>query len=207
MGKNVVIVVALLAAGFFAAYLRFRPHLGLEAAYTDGVRTYDSIADDDIRFAVWDEPFPLSDEINGDTRELRPAISPDGRYLVFSAGEAGLNSDLFIADLDGDEPSRARPLYALNTDFDELGPAFSHDALYFATNRPGGVGGLDLWRASYREGTFGEPEPLDGGLNTDAEESDPAPLPGSRALAFASDRDGDWDLFLARPYRDLLQTV
>ena len=34
-GKNVVIVLALLGAGFFIAYLRFRPHLGLEMSYTD----------------------------------------------------------------------------------------------------------------------------------------------------------------------------
>lgn len=201
MGKNVVIVVALLAAGFFAAYLRFRPYLGLEAAYTDGVRTYDSVAgDDEIRFAIWDDATSLTDEVNSEAAEHGPAIAPDGELFVFVSGEQGLNADLYVARMEAGELRDARPLLGLNTDFDELAPAFSHNALYFATNRVGGAGGLDIWRSAYDDGVFGEPEPVDAGLNTAADESDPAPLMGTRALAFASDRDnGDWDLYLARP--------
>ena len=200
MGKNVVIVVALLGAGFFAAYLRFRPYLGLEAAYTDGVRTYDSVAGDDaIRFAIWDDATSLTDEVNSEAAEHGPAIAPDGELFVFVSGERGLNADLYVARMEAGELRDARPLLELNTDYDELAPAFSHNALYFATNRGGGAGGLDIWRAAYDDGVFGEPEPVDAGLNTAADESDPAPLMGTRALAFASDRDGDWDLYLARP--------
>jgi len=200
MGKNVVIVTALLAAGFFAAYLRFRPYLGLEAAYTDGVRTYDSVVGEEtIRFAIWDDATSLTGAVNSDTTEQGPAIAPDGEWFVFVSGEEGLNTDLYLARQEDGELRDPQPLSQLNSDFDELAPAFSHNALYFATDRPGGEGGLDLWRASYEDGVFGEPVPVESGLNTSANESDPAPLIGSRALAFASDRDGDWDLFLARP--------
>ncbi len=200
MAKNVVIVVALLAAGFFAAYLRFQPHLGLTAAYTDGVHTYDSVTgEESIRFAVWDDAEALTDAVNSESSEHGPAISPDGELFVFVSGEAGLNADLYVAEMERGELKDARPLFELNTDFDELAPAFSGSALYFATNRVGGEGGLDLWRSAYDSGSFGEPEALGGGLNTAADESDPAPLTGSRALAFASNREGDWDLYIARP--------
>ncbi len=198
MGKNAVIVLALVAAGFFAAYLRFRPYLGLETAYTDGARTFSSASAEDIRFAVWDAPVPLS-ELNSEARELRPALSPDGRCMVFAVGERGLGVDLFVAELEGDDPKEARPLLELCTEYDELAPAFSDDALFFATNRPGGAGGLDLWSAPYRDGTFGEPRPLGPSIGTPADETDPAPLPGTRSFAFASNRAGGFDLFLARP--------
>ena len=36
LGKNAVIVLALLAAGFFTAYLRFQPYLGKVGKLTDG---------------------------------------------------------------------------------------------------------------------------------------------------------------------------
>ena len=59
LGKNVVIVVALVAAGFLAAWLRFRPYLGSESRYTDGAVTYDVTEPGAVRYAVWEQPRPL----------------------------------------------------------------------------------------------------------------------------------------------------
>ena len=67
MGKNLVIALALLATGFFGAYLRFRPHLGNEAEWTDGEQRFPSTVDEEIRYAVWDDPLPLPPEVE---REL-----------------------------------------------------------------------------------------------------------------------------------------
>jgi len=199
----VVLVLSLLGAGFFAAWLRFRPYLGNAGSYTDGERVFES-AGERLRFAVWDEPLPLPPSVNGREAESRPAVSPDGRFLVFASGRLGLNADLYLAELEGGEPARARPLAAVNTDADELAPAFASDALYFASNRPGGAGRLDLWRVPFRDGSFGAAEPLGPTVNTAADETDPAPVPGSRAVAFASNRvrersGEDFDLWLATP--------
>ncbi len=201
LGKNLVIVLALLAAGFFAAWLRFRPHLGTQMSYTDGERTWSSLDSKDIRFAVWDTPKPLPAWVNTREKESRPAISPDGRFLVFAVGEPGLNAELFLAEIVDGEPVQPRPIRALDTAYDELAPAFSNDALYFASNRPGGAGGLDLYRAPYEEGGFGPPERLGPGINTKAHETDPALIPGTRSLVFASNRvrgiRHDFDLYQA----------
>ena len=52
LGKNLVIVLALLGAGFFAAWLRFRPYLGEEGNFSDGARTFDPSQAGAVRYAV-----------------------------------------------------------------------------------------------------------------------------------------------------------
>ncbi|RMH01695.1 MAG: hypothetical protein D6702_10715 [Planctomycetota bacterium] len=205
LGKNLVIVLALIGAGFFLAWLRFRPWLGREGGFTDGERRYTGASLQELRYAVWDEPEVLPATVNSAEAEGRPALSPDGRFLVFAVGERGLNADLWIAELIDGEPGPARPLAALNTAADELAPVFGEEALWFASDRPGTLGGLDLFRAPYRDGFFGPAEPAGAGVNGPYDETDPAPLPGSggAVFAFASDRPRgarrDFDLWLATP--------
>ena len=213
--KDVVIVLALVAAGFFGARLAFGPELARAGTWTDGLETRRGQSAEQLRFAVWDAPRALEGDVNTPAFEGRPALSPDGRSMVFAVGRAGAGAALWCADVEPGEhgvprASGARRLAALDTPSDELAPAFGQDGyLYFASNRPGGAGGLDLWRARWSAGEVSAAEPLAGGVNTPADESDPAPGPAG-ALAFASSRraDGsaprrgeraDWDLYLAEP--------
>jgi len=195
-GKNAVIVFGLLAAGFLAAWLRFRAHLGEDGAYTDGARTYDTSETGAVRYAVWDSPELLGEPLNSPASESRPALSPDGRWLVFVAGERGSNSELWIAEMRGGAPADPRPLAELSTVADECSPAFAGDALYFASDRPGGSGGLDLYRAPYSDGSFGAAERFADSVNTSSDECDPAPRPGTREIVFASNRErSGFDLY------------
>ena len=210
LGKNVVIAASLLAAGFIAAWIRFSPHLGTDGAFTDGDRTIEVGAIDALRYAIWDAPEPMPGELNTGEAERAPAVSLDGRRIVFVVGERGLGTDLWIADLDARGAAfDARPLTGLNTASDELSPAFTSDgALLFASNRAGGRGGLDLWWAPGADGLFGTARPLGRGVNTEADETDPAPTPGTGEVVFASNRRvagatsprrRDFDLYAAAP--------
>lgn len=192
-GKNVVIAVSLLAAGFLAAWLRFRTHLGTEGSYTDGQATIEIEQIEALRYAIWDRPQTLAGDVNTNEDEHAPAISPDGQYIVFVVGERGLGTDLWIADLDARGIAREpRPLPGVNSAADDLAPAFAQDgALLFASNRPGGKGGLDLWRAPYDRGVFDTAEHLGGNLNTAADETDPAAVPGTGEILFASNRQDE----------------
>ena len=186
-----MIAVSLVAAGFLFAWLRFRPHLGTEGAFTDGERTIEIEKVDELRYAVWDAPLPLPGDLNSDEPEGAPVLSPDGRYMLFVAGARGIGTDIWICDLDSQGNAlEPRPLIGVNSSADELAPSFTSDgALIFASNRPGGEGGLDLWRSDYDRGVFGRPEHLDGrGLNTPADETDPSSVPGSDEIFFASNR-------------------
>src|SRR5262245_12034784 len=138
LGKNAAIVFGLLAAGFVAAWLRFRDHLGETGAFTDGVRTYDTSEAGAVRYAVREAPEPLGGALNSAGSESHPALSPDGRWLVFVSGARGSNSDLWIAEMRNGTPVEPRPIAELGTVSDECSPAFAGDALYFASDRPGG---------------------------------------------------------------------
>ncbi|MFT5290706.1 MAG: hypothetical protein ACI8QS_000925 [Planctomycetota bacterium] len=203
LGKDIVALVAMIAAAGWAGWLLARQSLDIGAAWSDGEGSVSSISGDAVRHAIWDDAQDLGGGVNGTDREGRPAISPDGRLLVFSVGERGLNAELWVADLDGQRIHDARPLTKLNTAADEMAPAFGSDALWFASDRGGENFGLDLWRVPYGDGHFGTPEPAGAGINSSADDTDPFPMPGTRALAFASNRlrgaRTDFDLFGALP--------
>lgn len=67
------------------------------------------------------------------------------------------------------------------------------DYLYFASNQPGSVGGLDLWRVPILEDgkAFGEPESLGDRINTGYNEDYPY-ISDDEILYFASDRWGGY---------------
>ena len=215
-GRQVVAIAALVSAVGYGTWLWARHTLEIGAGWSDGSTSYGSVEGERIRYAVWESPVPLAGEVNGDAAERRPAVSPDGRFLVFCVGEPGLNRELWISELGSTGPAEPRPLTGLNSPFDDIAPAFGADALYFATDRSR-TGGLDLWRAPYADGVFGSPEPLARGVNTAADETDPFPVadaspgssasPGSTApretLLFSSNRARgarvDFDLYLASP--------
>ena len=195
--KDLVALVALLCAASYGTWLWMRSSLELGGGWTDGERVWSSVRGDRIRYAVWDDPDPMAG-FEGE-EGARPALSPDGRWLVFAVGERGLNMDLYLAEMVAGRPTDPRPLTVLNGPSDELAPAFAHDALYFATDRTG-TGDLDLWRATYLDGSFGPPEALPRGVNTGADETDPWPLPEG-GLIFSSNRPRgtrrDFDLYRA----------
>jgi WD40-like Beta Propeller Repeat len=81
----------------------------------------------------------------------------------------------------------------LNTPFNDGCPIQSPDglSLYMASNRPGGLGGQDIWvaRRTSRDARWGAPENLGAPVNSAANDFCPTPLPGKRFL-FVSERGG-----------------
>ena len=74
------------------------------------------------------------------------------------------------------------------------------DFLYFASNRPGGIGKFDIYRCRLRDdGSLSTPENLGPQINTPENETDPQLAVGGFHLFFSSDRDspqarGGYDL-------------
>jgi len=67
--------------------------------------------------------------------------------------------------------------------------ALRKDVLYFASNRPGGMGGMDIWCSPIeRNGTFGKPFPLP--FNTAADEVTPYFHQPNQVLFFSSNSTG-----------------
>ncbi len=159
----------------------------------------------------WTAPTNLGSAVNTAYNEYGPAVSPDGRSLCFSsnrpkpgeappsdeAWRATIREDLYRHDYDlyaaaitdaGFRP--AMSIDAVNSPNNDGAPAFSPigDFLYFSSDRTGGSGGFDLYRARIIRGTFQPPINLGGAVNTRANELDPAIDVGGYELHFSSDR-------------------
>jgi hypothetical protein len=160
----------------------------------------------------WMAPSNLGPAINTPYNEYSPALSPDDSTLVFAsdrprAGEEadpapvtwpatireahrGHDYDLYSVSLAPDQSSGAEPLVALNTPANEGTPSFSPvgDFLYFSSDRPGGMGGLDLYRSRLLRGHFERATNLGDPINTRFNDLDPALSQAGFALMFSSDR-------------------
>src|SRR6185436_12711549 len=70
--------------------------------------------------------------------------------------------------------------------------------VYFFSNRPGGLGGDDIYRAAVTADGFGSAQHLGAEINTPGDEWAPAPSPDGTQLLFASNKPGaKHDLFIA----------
>ena len=79
----------------------------------------------------------------------------------------------------------------VNTDAQEIYPmVVKSGALYFSSNREGGLGGRDLYVAPPRFGSFGEPSNLGPAVNSPAHEGDVFVAPDESYLIVASNREG-----------------
>lgn len=201
--KRIVIVGSLCAAGLFAAWLGLRSTVVHAGRFTDGEALYDA-----VRFAAWETPRPVPAPVSSPAAETHPALARDGRSIVFAVGERGLNMDLYMAELDGDAALDPRPIEVLNTGADECTPTFHGQDLYFASDRAGGEGGLDLYRARWTGAAFSVPERLAGPINSPADDCDPAPRPGVDEIVFASNRgSAGFDLYVASPSDAAVHTL
>jgi len=142
-----------------------------------------------------------------------PHIAPDGKSVFFLStrpypGETGVRAthDIWWAALGDDGEwgdAQLVPPPVSDPDRDEWGPAVAANGnLYFASDRPGGHGGTDLWMARRIAGGYATPENLGDAINTPAHEVEAWIAPDERYLLFSavhrSDGVGGYDLFVSR---------
>lgn len=157
----------------------------------------------------WGSPVPLSDKINTSKyNEGAQSITPDGLYLFFTGCNRpdGLGRcDIYISHKNGKEWGEPFNLGApINSPYWESQPAISPDGgtLYFVSNRPGGLGGYDIWKSSLKaDGYWSAPENLGPEINTSYDEQTPFLHPDGKTLYFSSDGwpgMGNKDIFMSR---------
>jgi len=111
----------------------------------------------------WSNPTNLGAPINTDKDEESPFISNDGNRLFFSStGHMGFGGqDIFMSTFDKYRGwSNAFNLGPkINSPFEELGFVLTADGLsgYFASDRPGGFGGMDIYKVNLQSQLRGDP--------------------------------------------------
>jgi Tol biopolymer transport system component len=157
----------------------------------------------------WGEPDMA--EFSGQHSDFDPFISPDGRRLFFCSNrptdaQRKSDFDIWVADKTEAGPhswSAPKRLEApINTPAQEFYPSVAvNGTLYFSSNREGGKGRGDIYRARLIDGKYAEPENLGEMINSQFFEGDPYIAPDESYLIFVSygrpEGQGDGDLYLS----------
>lgn len=134
---------------------------------SNGVGMYD-VWYSELANGEWSLPKNMGKPINTGGHEGNPSISPDGQRIYFMRCDAMTNNDvggckLYYSDkgLRGWEEPVAMPdhINSGNTTSPRILP--DNRTLVFASDRPGGKGGIDLWMSRRSGGHWSEPVNID----------------------------------------------
>jgi len=96
---------------------------------------------------------------------------------------------LFKTTKTGDKWGNVTEVTFNDKTFSNSNPSLSRDGktLYFSSDRPGSIGGVDIWKVAINvDGTYGEPQNLGSKVNTEGNESFPFISDDNKTLFFAS---------------------
>ena len=166
---------------------------------------------------VLGQPEKFSAKVETRLHESTPTFTKNGRTMYFTRnnynnGKVQTDSQgrillkIFKATYEGGRWTGITELPFNSNDYSVAHPALSSDEtmLYFASNMPGSYGESDIYRVAIdKNGTFGKPENLGRGINTEGKETFPF-VSGDR-LYFASEGHqglGGLDVFVSRQEQD-----
>lgn len=154
----------------------------------------------------------LSPNINLETyHEASAALSPSGKLMIFARNasneEEGQEVDLYLSRRRSSGWTKPVRLSISNSKYWDACPAFAPNGrtIYFASNRPGGYGGLDLYKVEIsKKGKLGRAKNLGRKINTEGNDMFPY-ISAEGRLHFASDGHpglGGLDLFEVHTVND-----
>lgn len=152
----------------------------------------------------WTEPVSIGDNINTEDHDAAIALSVDGQTLFIYKTDNGKN-DIYVSRLKGKEWSKPEKLKGeVNSPKSWEGSASlsaNGKTLYFASDREGGLGGRDLYKAELQEdGSWGNVQNLGPNINTVYNDDAPFIHPDNITLYFSSEGHtsiGGYDIFSA----------
>jgi WD40 repeat protein len=139
----------------------------------------------------WTTPVPAS--FSGVYSDIDPFVTADGRRLFFSSirpvdGQPRADVDIWMVERTRRGWGEPVNVGAPNGPGDELYPTVTADGtLYFASDRPGGLGGFDIYRSRRgRDGAYLPAENVGAPVNGAGWEFNPAVVPTGNLMVFAS---------------------
>jgi len=139
--------------------------------------------------------------LNSENNEGTPSFSDDGKFMVFTSCEMDFKNnscDIYYSQMKDNLWSKPRKFDDnVNSAFWDSQPFMYDGKLYFVSNRPGGVGGRDIYYSVIKEdGSFSKALNFKE-VNTKHEEV--SPVVNDAIFYFSSNRDnsyGGYDIYL-----------
>ncbi|MCZ2442373.1 MAG: OmpA family protein [Flavobacteriales bacterium] len=150
----------------------------------------------------WSKPTRMPMPLNQNKKHSASvSLSLDGNTLYLY--QSSNNGDIYYSKREGESWSTPKSLPGLiNTKkYNESHITISYDGktAYFVSDRPGGLGGKDIWKSELQsDQTWGEPVNLGPGINTPYDEDGPFMHPDGKTLYFSSkgyNSMGGYDIF------------
>jgi hypothetical protein len=173
---------------------------GKSFAYMVTLKFYDAVMFSRLVNGKWTAPVNITPDLQTDGDIYISCLSADGKILLFSKSEND-NSDIYMSTFDGNNWSKATKLNKnIDTKYWESHGFISDDGnqLIFASDRPGGFGGLDLYLSDKVNGDWGPAVNLGPEINTQFNEDRPFLVNNGKTLFFSSqghDNMGGYDIF------------
>ena len=161
---------------------------------------------------TWQKAINAGAPLNTRLNEGAQTLSSNGRYMYFTACDrpGGVGScDIYFSFFNEGKWSEPYNLRTpVNSTHWESQPSISADGktLFFSSNRPGGMGGKDLWYSTMNDrNQWTTPVNMGDKINTDGDEMSPFIHFDGKTLYFASDGRiglGGFDIFMTRMNSD-----
>lgn len=151
---------------------------------------------------IWGSPTRLGETINTSGEEWHPSVSANGD-LYFASTKAGGsgNADLYFSKyVNGAFTANHNLGNVLNTAYNEWDPYISPDGKYmiFKSDRPGGLGGMDMYISLKKNGKWTTPQNLGAPINTAIDDDAGDVTPDGKYLIFARESIGVMDVYWIR---------
>lgn len=214
--KNYVFAPVNLGSNVNSAALEYLPSLSVDGSQLVFTRRVSGSNEDFYISQKGKEGWTVAEaaggNINTPQSEAAQTLSADGEWMIYSANgrmDSYGNYDLYMAQK---TPGGWETTYhfglGINTDQWEAQPSLSPDRkdLYFASRRPGGYGGIDIYVSHLKpNGYYSNPENLGPAINTPGDDQCPFIHADNQTLYFTSNGlpgYGDDDLFVVRKNPD-----
>lgn len=150
----------------------------------------------------WTKPKSIGSNINTVEHDAAIALSNDGQKLFLYRDDRTNGGGVFVSRLQGTEYSTPEPVAGyINTRHWEGSASMSADekTIYFSSDRPGGKGGKDIYKATLMsDSTWGNVMNMGPAVNTPYDDDAPFIHPDGQTLIFSSkghNSMGGYDIF------------
>lgn len=152
----------------------------------------------------WMDPESIGENINTNSHDAAIALSADGQKLFVYNSTSKNGGDIYMSRLNGDVWSKAESIGPeINSKYWEGSVSLSADEnmLIFASERPGGIGGRDLYKSvKQADGKWGKPVNLGPKINSDRDEDAPFIHPDGKSFFYSSQGHnsmGGYDIYFS----------
>jgi hypothetical protein len=148
----------------------------------------------------WSQPDKLKAPVNTSSHDTWPGVTSDRTVYFFSGREGGYGkSDIYRTPFENGSHARVENLGdIINTKYSEVDPFVAGDESYliFCSNKPGGMGKLDMYVAfRCANGSWRQPVNMGVAVNSSGNEERPYVTPDGKYFFFTSNRRGKLDIY------------